>query len=161
MKLTLRSTADTDVWFVSENMRIADRIECGLSLPGLSPLVALLESVRVTHNTQTLVDPEGEPIAIFGCSFEEDSSRGYPWMLSTPYVKYYPRDILVLARRVTTGWGREAQERGCPLLCNWIYREHDRAKAFVAALGFSILPTPNGEFDFFYAPIQPCASPQQ
>jgi hypothetical protein len=151
MKLTLRPTTQTDVWFVAENMRIADQIECGLSRPGQSVWHTLHESVKLTENPLTAVDPEGEPVAIFGCAF--DHTRAYPWMLSTPYIRLFPRECLVLGRRITTDWADSAVERGIPMLCNWIHKENLSARRFVESLGFTILPAPTGDFDFFYAHV--------
>lgn len=151
MKLTLRPTANTDVWFLSENMRLMDQLECGLSRPGVPLLDCIRESVETTQEPLTAVDPEGEPVAIFGCAFSQE--RAYPWMLSSPQIKHYARDVVLHGRFCVSEWHALARELEVRLLCNWIHKKNHSARRFVQALGFTILPAPNGDFDFFYANV--------
>lgn len=148
LSLSLRPTAQTDIWMLADTMRLADVIECGLSAPGLSLHEIIRRSVELTHQPLTAVDREGEVVAIFGCSFEE--SRGYPWMLSTPYVTLHARALITLGRQQVAGWAAQA-----PFLCNWIHKENFSARRYITRLGFSIFPAPNGDFDFFFL----CATP--
>lgn len=148
LSLSLRPTVNTDVWFLTENMRLADQIECGLACPGTSLYEILARSVETTDAPWTAVDADGEVVAIFGCAFE--NKQAYPWMLSTPYISKHARACIELGRICMEAWTVLARAREVPILCNYIHKTNHSARRFITRLGFTILPAPNGDFDCFF-----------
>ena len=90
-------------------------------------------------------DPEGALVGIFGLS--QDGQECCIWLLCSSLVEKHKAAVWRAGKQQV----EMARARGC-LVYNFIPKDSPRNRAFVAALGFRLLPSPRDGFDFFYLP---------
>ena len=71
----------------------------------------------------TAVEDDGTPVAMFGLYvINMLNGEARPWFLGTEAVFRYPRELLVIGRRILGWWGREF-----PVMENIVAVENDRS----------------------------------
>lgn len=112
--LVLEGASLTDMRYVAENMRAADRAEVAAA-SGLTPLEALRSGRLLSNELYTLVSPAGNPAAIFGVVPNHNVMGGVVWLLGTDDMTRY---ALAFHRGVKPQWEAMARRWGC--LCNFV-----------------------------------------
>lgn len=124
-----------------------DELEIRLTTPGLSIADSVYASAAGSMESAAAVADNGDTVAVFGFALTRELAC--PWMLSSESIEKYRRDTALAARPLILRWKALA---GKTLMGNYIHKDNQRARAFVTSLGFVILPSPAGSFDFFYLP---------
>lgn len=124
--LRQEDSAEVRLWGVTDEEALLSSIQSGLSFAAR--------------------EPSGDLVAVFG--FSQTDAQVHPWLLSTPLVERHGKEAVRLARDLM----EETRAATDKLVCNWVGKSAYRNRAFLRAVGFTILHTPGSPFDFFYLP---------
>lgn len=132
MTASYRTTLKSDVVYLAENLRKADKEELYASM-GKPPLEALLWSWEVSDECNTIIMPDGEVGGIFGTS-NPYRNVGCPWMMATDRLP----EITTKFLRVSRQWV-ERQNQIYPLLMNYVDERNEVAIKWLRFLGFTFI----------------------
>lgn len=131
MRPTYRLATLDDARIVGANLRESDREELALSYGG-DPLAATVNSVEKSVIAWAAVLGK-TPIAVFGVGPYPSAERvGVIWMLATPAVADFPRELVVACRAYVRMMGRIY-----PRLINAVYAKNTRTRRWLRTLGFT------------------------
>lgn len=139
--LTYRPAIPEDAVLI--DLRPEDAAE--VVLYGVPQEEALEFTIRNSRQAWTFEDSLGRVVALFGMSAKEGLI--HPWLVCSPLVTDHARDVVGLGRSLAALWRTQPA-----LVCNYISKDAAGARAFIQRLGFRIVPSPVGPFDFFYLP---------
>jgi hypothetical protein len=111
------------------------------------PVAALAASIDPAC-TMAFRDPQGRLVGLGGAT--SDARTLSPWLLCSDRLEAHKASAWRLAKRYVAILQQQADEGY--LIYNYIAKDSAQARKFVQALGFVILPSPAGSFDFFYLP---------
>ena len=135
-----------DVVELAENLRDEDREELR-SLGSPYPISAIRHSVSLSFPEAIAArDDEHRTIAIFGVMPRTLTGDAVPWLLATPLIRHYRRQLLTHGKELVRAWLAEYHA-----LENDIPADSLRNKALLRHLGFTFdepRPNPHG------APVQ-------
>lgn len=117
---------------LATNMRDADKLECRAL--GRSPKDALRMGLLTSLYSMTAVEDTGAPVAMFGLhvvSVLNGTAR--PWFLGTERVMDYPRELLVVGKKILSWWRDEF-----PTLTNIVAVENHKAVRLLMAWGAEV-----------------------
>lgn len=145
------STAE-HVDIIAENMREADAAE--VACHGHTPHEALTKGFMASTICKTVLDDDGEPIAMFGVSSPEEvpTSVGIPWMLGTPGIETISKQFL----RESRYWVQYMGQR-YGYMVNWIDSRNEVHLRYVRWLGFQVFEDrgqPVGPDNVIFYPIK-------
>ena len=148
MHSRLRPFVATDVEFVADNMREADRAE--LRAGGFSPSAGLRMSVDSSTHLITGLGTDGNPAFILGAQKRPDSSAAVIWMLGTDAIDRESKLFLLNSRPTLEAlW----ELLDVSTLYNFVWKGNAVHIKWLRWLGFNLLPRddgPNKDFIFFY-----------
>lgn len=126
-------------------LRQCDLEEAEAWCPGVAPNLLVAASVK-TSECWTALDGD-EVVAIGGHSIHED--RAVPWLMASDLLDKHRKQLLRVSRAFLDDL---KQRHPGMLLANHVARGNTKARLYLRALGFRIVPTPgpDAKFDFFY-----------
>lgn len=152
--MTLRVTKAAPMDAFLMEMRQADLLEVSQWTPGVSPYMTASWSIEQSVDSFTGWDGEAV-VAIGGWSWD-GPDRISPWLLGSELVSLHKRELMRWSRTFIHQLRTAHPDK---MLCNHVAKANRKARVFLKALGFTIVPSPGtGEFDFFYMP--PCVVQQ-
>ena len=101
MTYIIRAASAKDAATIAPLLREADKRELD-AMCGLSPLDALLYSIRTSKEAWIACRPDGHPLMI--CGVGEDQDVGIPWMLGTDELKRYGKSLVKDGRVFVNRW---------------------------------------------------------
>lgn len=131
-----------DVLHIARNLRQHDRMELqAVHGPDLDFGDCLRVCVLASEECHVLTAPGGEPVALFGLApVSLLGGMACPWLLGTDAFTDYPRDIVVLGKRMVQRWGRRYDQ-----LVNYVDARNVRSLAWLQHIGFRVFaPEPWG-----------------
>lgn len=157
--LRFRPATPEDAHQVAQNARDIDRREWeGLDAVDVLLAVKLRTSIEGALMCWTALEGDN-PVAVWGVTpYWPDSRVGIPWLICTPRLLKYRRNILVQ--------GKEYNERMLSqfsLLVNMVHADNHTAINWLKALGYTVEDQPVhtlGRFGDPYLRFFQCASPQ-
>lgn len=134
MQYWVRPT-EKDCYLIAANMRKADRLE--VEACGHTPLDGLLLGLEQSEVCYTLVNPEGESIAMVGVVPSNDWEHfGSIWLLGTPGIEEYGyrflRNSKVLLQELY-------DKTGCEAFYNYTHKDNVVHHKWLKWLGFKFL----------------------
>ncbi len=135
-RLQFAKLVDTrDVRHIASNLRQCDRQELeAVHGPGLDFQDCLRTAVLASEECYVLVTPDGEPVALFGLApVSLLGGLGCPWLLGTDAFMDYPRDIVVLGKRMVRKWSERYDQ-----LFNYVDARNLRSIAWLQHIGFLV-----------------------
>ncbi|TPI67597.1 hypothetical protein FJ420_01945 [Mesorhizobium sp. B3-1-3] len=133
--ITIRRAKEADAVFLAPRLRAADRDEIQAAL-GMTPEAALPLFTNGNY-VWAGVEPNGEPFGLFGIDpVNGNPHLGIVWMVSTPAILKYRRDLLTM----TPKWLKRLH-RVRPLLGNHIDARNTLHIRWLRRMGFSFLRT--------------------
>ena len=132
--ILIRDMRLEDIFYVSKNMRQADKIEVKL-IGGLSPYASLLHSYNGSIKKWTVLE-DGIPIACFGVGAKNlVIGEGIVWFLGTDRVEKKARVFALMAMNYI-----HKMYRYCSVLYNITHSKNKKAITLLKYLGFSFDP---------------------
>lgn len=129
-------------------LRACDLQEVNLASPGADPLALLQLAVTTGGPTYAAVEDGGEVVALGG--FSASTHMVSPWLLAADSLQRHSKQLMRHARAFLEGMQRDFPGR---LVGNYVSRGNEPARAFLEALGATIVPTPGkADFDLFLLP---------
>ena len=130
------STPDAgDIAYVAQHMRTQDVHElramwgCDLDVHAV-----LRQSVRSSQECWVAITPYGEPVAIFGLApVSLLGGLACPWMLGTPSLEHYGRDVVLFGKRYARQWTLQYDQ-----LFNYVDARNLRAIAWLRHSGYTV-----------------------
>lgn len=138
-------------------LRDADRLEVAQWVPECSPKrdPAHVIAGAILHSVDAFTGWDGEQVVAIGGWSWDGPNRITPWLLGSDLVGNHKRELMRLSRAIIQQLQQAHPDK---MLCNHVAKANRKARVFLKALGFTIVPSPgSGEFDFFY--ILPCVNP--
>ena len=143
------------------NLRPEDQAEVDLSHPAGGHPAYLAEHLAGHDVSLTALDAAGRVVAVGGLTrgtIPNGPAYVSPWLLCSSLIGEHRATAWRRTRALVANLQAEA-DRGT-MVCNHVSKDATAARAFLARLGFLIVPSV-GPFDFFYLPgAAPCANPQ-
>lgn len=133
-----------DVEFIATHMRDHDAREC--EALGFAPLAALRESVRLSDNIYTMVDPLGKPIAMLGVGMGLLPEWGAVWLLGTKGIE---SSSVTFLRQSKEALQYVFKMSGKDVLYNYTHESNEVHHRWLKWLGFKFIRKislgPNGD----------------
>ena len=143
-----------DIERMVAQMHDCDFEECYLTIGPGGPTVyeALTRCVDASVMVQCVYDREGTLLTMFGLVSPNGllDDTGSPWMLRTPALRPYARDMMrgapaVIARYLELH----------PVLMNFVWQHNRPAKRWLTSVGFTLFdPVPYGLFGELFHPFE-------
>lgn len=142
-----------DVAQMADEMRDADRLECCMMVgPGYTLQRALEMSVDCSFITRCVYDQYGQLLTMFGLSSVNGvlDDAGNPWMVSTPAIRKYARDLMKTTPEVL-----EEFLSIHPVLVNFVHENNMLSKRWLRRVGFELFePVPYGPYNAPFHPFE-------
>ena len=119
-----------DAEYIAGNLRDSDWIE--LSYSSGDPAGATVYSAMTSEMCWVGVTPKDVPVCIFGVA-ELSSDIGSPWMVGTPELMQYRRDMLTEGKRYS-----RLMNKMYPFLTNYVYYHNVDTIRWLKACGYTI-----------------------
>lgn len=135
MELQYRPATTADALRFAPHVRGADLVEMRHLSGGQDPGALLAFSVEHSYEKYLVTTPSGEYVALSGIGHMPGDLIGVPWLICTPLVDKYPKDILRLCRKAIGVW-----EKNHATLRNAMNPGNTSARLLIKHLGFLELP---------------------
>jgi hypothetical protein len=143
-RLRLIQPTEDDLREIGRNLREADRQELqATSEEAIDFPECLCTSVACSEIAYVAVAPDGTPVAVFGLApVSLLGGVACPWMLGTPELERYGRDVVLLGKRFAREWCQKYDQ-----LFNYVDARNTRAIAWLRHSGYTVFsPEPHGLF---------------
>lgn len=141
-RLRLVEPTEADLRAIGHNLRAADRQELqALSDAEVDWAECLCTAVSFSEVAYVALTPDGTPVAVFGLApVSLLGGQACPWMLGTPELQRYGRDVVLLGKRFAREWGHKYDQ-----LYNYVDARNTRAIAWLRHSGYTVFsPEPRG-----------------
>lgn len=148
--ISFRAARYDDGDYVAEHLRPLDREELRVTNPALAPRTIIRQSLDLSEAQALTALDDGVPVAVMGLVPDYLAQEGVPWMLGTPRVSEFRRELIQWARPVIDHWLSRF-----PLILNEVWIGNEPAVRFLRHAGFTFAKPRKNEYGadmmLFYA----------